>query len=56
MKREEISEELKKKYKLHSSIRKVWIINPKTRCKGNDKVYNRKKDNQKIKKQIREEL
>jgi hypothetical protein len=29
-------------YQTYKKIRKVWSINPRTRCKGNDKVYSRK--------------
>jgi hypothetical protein len=31
--------------------RKVWIINPQTRTKGNDKAYNRKKEKAKFRKE-----
>ena len=46
----------KKKKKLPTkSKRCVWIINPKTRRKGNDKAYNRKKVKARFRREMREE-
>jgi len=37
-------------------LRKVWIINPKTRIKKSDKIYKRKKEKDKVKKEIQKIL
>lgn len=44
----------KKKKPIYETIRKVWAINPKTRLKGNDKAYNRKKTKQQFRREIEE--
>ena len=36
--------------------RNLWRINPKTRCKGNDKAYDRKKQKQKIREEVMSSL
>jgi hypothetical protein len=35
--------------------RKTWEINPKTRCKGNDKEYDRNKEKRRIKNLLKTE-
>jgi hypothetical protein len=40
---------------IYNSIRKVWLINPKTRVKPNKKKYNRAKAKQKFRKELRRE-
>lgn len=37
-------------------VRKIWSINPKTRIKDNEKLYSRKKEKNKLKKQLSEEV
>ena len=36
--------------------RRVWRINPKTRIKKSDKIYNRKKTKRKLRKRLKEEV
>jgi len=38
------------------SVRRVWTINPKTRCKPKKEPYNRGKQKQKLKKELKEML
>ncbi|KKL74941.1 hypothetical protein LCGC14_2059910 [marine sediment metagenome] len=45
----------RKKKPLYKTIRKVWGFNPKTRCKGNDKVYNRKREKEEFRKELEDE-
>jgi len=42
--------------KIYKSIRKTWAINPKTRVKKSDKIYNRQKAKQEFRKMLKEEL
>ena len=39
---------------LYKRIRKVWLINPKTRIKKSDKIYKRAREKQKFKKILSE--
>ena len=43
---------MKNNFEIDKSIRKEWSINPVTRIIQSKKKYNRKKENQEIKKQI----
>lgn len=45
----------RKKKPLYKKTRVVWGFNPKTRFKGNDKVYNRKKAKTEFKKELDED-
>lgn len=42
-------------WKIAKKIRKVWLINPKTRVKPNKKVYNRGKAKEEFRKILKEE-
>jgi len=46
----------KKKKPIYKQIRKVWKINPKTRVVPNKKRYDRKRDKERIRKEILEEF
>lgn len=35
-------------------IRKIWVINPKTRIKQSDKIYKRKREKEQFKKYLKE--
>lgn len=37
-------------------IRKMWMINPRTRIKKSKKKYNRKRDKRQFRKRLKEEL
>ena len=41
---------------IYRMIRKRWAINPKTRVKKNDKIYNRGKSKRETRKTIEEEI
>jgi len=43
-------------YSIIKSIRKTWGFNPKTRVKGNDKVYNRNRAKREFRKMINEDV
>ena len=40
---------------IYKKIRKTWTINPRTRLKGNDKVYNRDKIKQKFRRELQDD-
>jgi len=44
----------KENWQIYKSIRKTWIINPKTRIKKSGKIYNRQKSKQELKKRLEE--
>lgn len=43
-----------KKLEIMKYKRKVWVINPVTRKKGNDKTYNRDKEKERFRRELRE--
>jgi len=43
-------------WEICKSIRKVWLINPKTRIKKSGKIYNRQKAKQEFRKMLKEEV
>lgn len=40
--------------KLYKKIRKMWLINPFSKVKKSKKIYNRKKEGRKLKKELGE--
>ena len=47
---------MRKKKPWYKKTRKVWIINPRTRVKGNDKAYDRNKAKKDFRKILKEEI
>jgi len=54
-KKKKIKIEQEETWKVAKKIRKVWLINPKTRVKPNKKIYNRGKAKEEVRKMLKEE-
>jgi len=54
-KKKKIKIEQEETWKVAKKIRKVWLINPKTRVKPNKKIYNRGKAKEEFRKMLKEE-